>query len=82
MTLPNDDFKTIRKVIKTIKEKHPELRLVQLAIDAQISPSAMSLILNYSQYRPGRYVEEQLRKYVKKLKQKYPEDCPQEVKPK
>jgi len=73
MTLPDEDLKTILETIRFIRKKY-NLRVVDLAIDAGVSPGTISLILNYPRYRPGRYVEERLRLFVKRLKQKYPEE--------
>jgi uncharacterized protein YeeX (DUF496 family) len=78
MTLPNEDFKTVLETLRIIRRKH-QLRVIDMAIDAGVSSGTISLVLNYSRYIPGRYVEEKLRAYVKKLKLKYPKDCPQEA---
>jgi len=76
VTLPKDDLETLLDTVRLLYKLHYKgkgLNMTQLAIDAKVSVSTISLILKYPEYRPGRYVEDQLRAFIKRLKQKCPE---------
>lgn len=82
MVLPKRDIEAAIAVLKRIKEKRYK-RIVHMARDAGISISWMYQIIEYGQRpRPGGEIEAKILDFVDKLKQKYPEDCPQEVTPK
>ena len=76
MTLPDNETKTLLKTVRALlkETQRAGMSLERFAADAGVSTSTIFAIKRYKRdYRPGKYVEERLRAYVKKLKQKYPE---------
>jgi len=80
VTLPDEELRTLLKAIRALWREASKAGMSQteFAIDAKVSPSSMSMIIRYPKYKPGKYVQKELREFIKRVKQR----CPQEVKEK
>lgn len=75
MTLPNNETKTLLKAVRALVEKalSAGLSIEKIAADIDISTTTVEQMMKYKRdYNPGKYVEMQLRAWVKKIRQKCP----------
>jgi len=74
VTMPDEELKTLLKTVRLLwrEVKKTGMTMTEFAVDAEISVSTMFTIIRYPKYKPGKYVQQQLRVFVKKLRQKYP----------
>lgn len=74
MTMPDEELKTLLKTVRLLWKEVQKggMTMMEFAVDAGISISTMFTIIRYPKYKPGKYVQQQLRVFVKKLRQKYP----------